>query len=170
MKKELIKTDIKAYQNALAKFEQYEVDKTEVHKFLNEYVGIETNDLDLTSIKTIEAIKQRFAKKHEANNTLNLKPLKLMQLMDIHYPTIVEKLDKIRLAPIQDKPKKENYSVFAETPEQIERLNIAKDFLAVCNKLETKVFFTNAFNAPIRYNPASNQTEYNQYWIKQRNR
>lgn len=163
---ELIKTNQTAYQEANKRFHEYTTAKEDAEAYINNILGINVSKVDLSKENAFKSILQLFADKHEAKNTMQLKPLKLMDLFDIDFEPIMQKLDYIRLKQVE-KPNIKDFSIYAVTPGEIERLQLAKDFEAITKKLDSNITsWSNPYKAPIMYNPATRKMELNHYWIK----
>ena len=60
-----------------------------------------------------------------------------------------------------------DFSEYAETPEDLRRLNIARKFLEAVKDLETGIVFTKPYQAPLRM-AFNGKHVLNHYWIKQK--
>jgi uncharacterized protein (DUF927 family) len=168
MKKQLIKTNEAAYSEAMTKYQSYLMAIEQAHEALNNHLGIDASDLDLNKPTAYKDALKMFADKHSQNNSLNLKPHKLAELLEIDLQVVLEALDKVRLSTQKTKPQKEDFSVFAETSAEIERLELAKAFIDLTNKLDSNVVtWSNPYRAPVVINPATRKWDLNHYWIKQ---
>lgn len=164
MQKEIIKTNQKGYELAQDKHQDY-LDLVEgTAELIKQTFEIEIENIDLRSAHAFNQIAERFAEKHKKQNTLNLRPLKLMELMELNPEKIIDLLGQINLNTQPTAPKLADFQIFATTPEQIERLKIAKEFMALLPKLGTPILgFRNPYNAPVKYDLS--ELVVNHHWI-----
>ena len=64
------------------------------------------------------------------------------------------------------KPDIKDYEMYATTPQEIERLHIAKEFLNIMGKLGTEVMFRNVLMAPVKRDVNTAKAIVNHHWIK----
>lgn len=164
-KKQLIFFDEAGYKKEESKQEAYlaEYDKTKRH--LEEVLEIGLDDFDLSLQRTFSDIAKAWAVKYKKQNTLNLKPVKLMSLLDIPIEDIITKLDKLKI----QKPEpisKDDFKIYTATPEENERLKVAKDFMKLLPKLKSKIVFQSPILAPVKMSGGTLIP--NQYYIKSR--
>jgi len=124
-------------------------------------IGIE----DLTVDNALNIFLSFFKKRHEKQNTLDLSAIKLADLMELDLARIISIFDtsKIKNYP---KPDIKDYEMYATTPQEIERLHIAKDFLNIMGKLGTEVMFSNVLMAPVKRDLNTGRAIVNHHWIK----
>jgi hypothetical protein len=68
--------------------------------------------------------------------------------------------------PHQIKPDIKDYEMYATTPQEIERLHIAKEFLNIMGKLETGINFTQPLKAPVKRDVYTGHAVINSYFVK----
>ena len=137
-----------------------------------DYIQKETNvsltNEDLVRDNAFNIYMQYFAELHKDNNNLNLRAVKLFDLMELNLEKVISIFDKAKVMPHQEQPKIEDYEMYATTPQEIERLHIAKDFLNIMGKLGTEVMFSNVLMAPVKRDLNTGKAIVNHYWVKQR--
>ena len=136
------------------------------------YIQKETNvsltNEDLVRDNAFNLYMKYFAELHKDNNNLNLRAVKLFDLMELNLEKVISIFDKAKVMPHQEQPKIEDYEMYATTPQEIERLHIAKDFLNIMGKLGTEVMFSNVLMAPVKRDLNTGKAIVNHYWVKQR--
>jgi len=137
-----------------------------------DYIQKETNvsltNEDLVRDNAFNLYMKYFAELHKDNNNLNLRAVKLFDLMELNLEKVISIFDKAKVMPHQEQPKIEDYEMYATTPQEIERLHIAKDFLNIMGKLGTEVMFSNVLMAPVKRDLNTGKAIVNHYWVKQR--
>ena len=137
-----------------------------------DYIQKETNvsltNEDLVRDNAFNLYMKYFAELHKDNNNLNLRAVKLFDLMELDLAKVISIFDKAKVMPHQIKPDIKDYEIYASTPQEIERLHIAKDFLNIMGKLGTEVMFRNVLMAPVKRDVNTGKAIVNHHWIKQR--
>jgi hypothetical protein len=165
--KELIYTDTRRFQADLVKHDAFLQLILESITFISDETKVELTPEDLTRENAFALYMKYFANLHEKANTLNLSGVRLMDLMELDLARIIGIFDKCRVMPHQVKPDIKDYSTYAETEQELERLQTAKEFLAVLKKLDTNVNFTNVYKAPIKFDVYDrNSLIPNHHWIR----
>jgi hypothetical protein len=88
--------------------------------------------------------------------------------MELDLAKVISIFDKAKVMPHQIKPDIKDYEMYATTPQEIERLHIAKEFLNIMGKLGTQVMFSNVLMAPVKRDMNTGHPCVNHHWIKQR--
>jgi hypothetical protein len=133
MDKILIYFNNEGYTSALKRFHQKE------NAFLR--IGIITDELGLfinpdeTDFK--DAILKAIAEKYKKQNTLNLAPEKLIQLMDIDLKEFYLSVDVYESLKHLQEPDKEKYSTYITTDEQKNRWELANELRNVFENAKT---------------------------------
>ena len=136
--------------------------------YISDETGVELQATDLTRDNAFNLYMKYFAELHKDNNNLNLRAVKLFDLMELNLEKVISIFDKAKVMPHQEQPKIEDYEMYATTPQEIERLHIAKDFLNIMGKLGTEVMFSNVLMAPVKRDLNTGKAIVNHYWVKQR--
>ena len=136
--------------------------------YISDETGVELQATDLTRHNAFNLYMKNFAELHKDNNKLNLRAVKLFDLMELNLEKVISIFDKAKVMPHQEQPKIEDYEMYATTPQEIERLHIAKDFLNIMGKLGTEVMFSNVLMAPVKRDLNTGKAIVNHYWVKQR--
>ena len=136
--------------------------------YISDETGVELQATDLTRHNAFNLYMKNFAELHKDNNNLNLRAVKLFDLMELNLEKVISIFDKAKVMPHQEQPKIEDYEMYATTPQEIERLHIAKDFLNIMGKLGTEVMFSNVLMAPVKRDLNTGKAIVNHYWVKQR--
>jgi hypothetical protein len=135
-----------------------------------DYIQKETNvsltNEDLVRDNAFNLYMKYFAELHKDNNKLNLRAVKLFDLMELNLEKVISIFDKAKVMPHQEQPKIEDYEMYATTPQEKERLKIAQDFLEILGKLDTSVNFTNVYKAPLKRDVNTGHPVVNHHWIK----
>ena len=104
-------------------------------------------------------------------NNLNLSPIKLAEVLERDTTRLKAMQDEFRkLQPIE-KPIKEDFQTYAETPAEIDRFNDSINLLKILEKfkqygINPNIFFNRAFNDLITFDLVSNEIKYNVNFIK----
>ena len=137
-----------------------------------DYIQKETNvsltNEDLVRDNAFNLYMKYFSEMHKDNNKLNLRAVKLFDLMELNLEKVISIFDKAKVMPHQIKPDIKDYEMYASTPQEIERLHIAKEFLNIMGKLGTQVMFSNVLMAPVKRDVNTGHPVVNHHWIKQR--
>lgn len=136
--KKLIQFNQNQFDQANHKFKQYQKAVDDVLTTIENETGIKLNDQDIREGRAFETLQRKFGEHHKENNTLKLKPIKLMELMDVDFYSIVRQLDAIKMLPVKDQPTKERFSIYAETKAELERLETAQTAIEMLNKMNIK--------------------------------
>ena len=136
--------------------------------YISDETGVELQATDLTRDNAFNLYMKYFAELHKDNNNLNLRAVKLFDLMELNLEKVISIFDKAKVMPHQEQPKIEDYEMYATTPQEIERLHIAKEFLNIMGKLGTEVMFRNVLMAPVKRDVNTGKAIVNHHWIKQR--
>ena len=136
--------------------------------YISDETGVELQATDLTRDNAFNLYMKYFAELHKDNNNLNLRAVKLFDLMELNLEKVISIFDKAKVMPHQEQPKIEDYEMYATTPQEIERLHIAKEFLNIMGKLGTQVMFSNVLMAPVKRDLNTGKAIVNHYWVKQR--
>jgi hypothetical protein len=126
-----------------------------------------TNE-DLVRDNAFGVFMKYFSELHKENNKLGLSGVKLFDLMELDLAKVISIFDKAKVMPHQIKPDIKDYEMYASTPQEIERLHIAKEFLNIMGKLGTQVMFSNVLMAPVKRDVNTGHPVVNHHWIKQR--
>ena len=126
-------------------------------------IGIE----DLTVDNALNIFLSFFKKRHEKENTLDLSAIKLADLKEIDLTRIISIFDTSRIKNYA-KPILKDYEMYATTPQEIERLKIAQDFLEIMGKLGTGINFTQPLKAPVKRDVYTGHAVINPYFVKGR--
>ena len=134
--------------------------------YISDETGVELQATDLTRDNAFNLYMKYFAELHKDNNNLNLRAVKLFDLMELNLEKVISIFDKAKVMPHQEQPKIEDYEMYASTPQEKERLKIAQDFLEILGKLDTSVNFTNVYKAPIKRDNNTGHPVINHLWVK----
>jgi hypothetical protein len=155
---------------------QFEADTLKHQNFLQfcfdsiDYIQKETNvsltNEDLVRDNAFNLYMKYFSEMHKDNNKLNLRAVKLFDLMELNLEKVISIFDKAKVMPHQEQPKIEDYEMYASTPQEIERLHIAKEFLNIMGKLETGINFTQPLKAPVKRDVYTGHAVINPYFVK----
>ena len=133
--------------------------------YISDETGVELQATDLTRDNSFSLYMKLFAELHKDNNNLNLRAVKLFDLMELNLEKVISIFDKAKVMPHQEQPKIEDYQIFAVSDIQKERLKIARQFLELLPKINSGINFTQPINAPIKGCPYTGRYVENNYWI-----
>jgi len=134
--------------------------------FIQKETNVSLTNEDLVRDNAFNIYMKYFAELHKDNNNLNLRAVKLFDLMELDLAKVISIFDKAKVMQHQEQPKIEDYEMYATTPQEIERLHIAKDFLNIMGKLGTQVMFSNVLMAPVKRDVNTGHPCVNHHWIK----
>ena len=134
--------------------------------YISDETGVELQATDLTRHNAFNLYMKYFAELHKDNNKLNLRAVKLFDLMELDLAKVISIFDKAKVMPHQIKPDIKDYEMYATTPQEIERLHIAKEFLNIMGKLETGINFTQPLKAPVKRDVYTGHAVINPYFVK----
>jgi len=134
--------------------------------YISDETGVELQATDLTRHNAFNLYMKNFAELHKDNNNLNLRAVKLFDLMELNLEKVISIFDKAKVMPHQEQPKIEDYEMYATTPQEIERLHIAKEFLNIMGKLGTGINFTQPLKAPVKRDVYTGHAVINPYFVK----
>ena len=133
--------------------------------YISDETGVELQATDLTRDNAFNLYMKYFAELHKDNNNLNLRAVKLFDLMELDLAKVISIFDKAKVMPHQIKPDIKDYQIFAVSDIQKERLKIARQFLELLPKINSGINFTQPINAPIKGCPYTGRYVENNYWI-----
>jgi len=133
--------------------------------YISDETGVELQATDLTRDNAFNLYMKYFAELHKDNNNLNLRAVKLFDLMELNLEKVISIFDKAKVMQHQEQPKIEDYQIFAVSDIQKERLKIARQFLELLPKINSGINFTQPINAPIKGCPYTGRYVENNYWI-----
>ena len=136
--------------------------------FIQKETNVSLTNEDLVRDNAFGFFMKYFAELHKENNKLGLSGVKLFDLMELDLAKVISIFDKAKVMPHQIKPDIKDYEMYASTPQEIERLHIAKEFLNIMGKLGTEVMFRNVLMAPVKRDVNTGKAIVNHHWIKQR--
>jgi hypothetical protein len=166
-KPQIISVNTRQYDKDLEKHNKWLEYAFESVQWLEQETKVSIGIEDLTVDNSLNVFLAYFKELHKKENTLNLSAIKLADLMELDLARIISIFDtsKIKNYP---KPDIKDYEMYATTPQEIERLHIAKEFLNIMGKLQTQVQFTNVLLAPVKRDVNTGHPVVNHHWIKQR--
>lgn len=162
-KKQLISFNQDSYNRELSKYETYKAEYAEIQKELESILDMDLSEFDLTLQRSFNDISKAWAEKLKDKNTLDLKPIKLMDLLDLPVENIISLLDKLRIQK-KDKPDVTEFKIFTSNEDENHRLQVAKDFLKLLPELKSKIVFQSPLLAPIKRDGSDMVP--NQYYVK----
>jgi hypothetical protein len=166
-KPQIISVNTRQYDKDLEKHNKWLEYAFESVQWLEQETKVSIGIEDLTVDNALNVFLSFFKKRHEKENTLDLSAIKLADLMELDLARIISIFDTTRIKNYP-KPDIKDYEMYATTPQEIERLHIAKDFLNIMGKLGTEVMFSNVLMAPVKRDLNTGKAIVNHYWVKQR--
>ena len=165
-KPEIITTDQRQFEKDTQKHQNFLQFCFDSITYISDETGVELQATDLTRDNSFSLYMKLFAELHKDNNNLNLRAVKLFDLMELNLEKVISIFDKAKVLPHQEQPKIEDYEMYATTPQEIERLHIAKDFLNIMGKLETGINFTQPLKAPVKRDIYTGHAVINPYFVR----
>lgn len=162
-KPKLISFNDRAYDKARIKFEAYQLKYNETQKKLESILELDLKEVDLSKEAAFKTITKMYGNNSPEAKALKISNLKLMQLRDIPIKELMTSLDSLRVKKVL-KPSKEDFKIYTSNSSEDDKLQTAKDFISLVDKLGTKVKFDSPISAPIIRNEGHMQP--NHYWIK----
>lgn len=138
MDKKIIQFNESYYNQQLFKYNSYVDAIHEAISMIKTETGVELSTEQIKEGRAFEKLQSMFAEKHKIGNTLNLSAVKLMELMEVDTLKIITTLDRLKLHSVKAEPTKEQYTIFAETPQEIERLEVCQQLCDFLKKLGIK--------------------------------
>jgi hypothetical protein len=164
-KPKLISFQKENYEKEMAKYQNFKLDYKHAQSRWSNLLELDLKDIDLTKERAFKDICKAFAKAWEKQNTLQLRPLKLMEAREINIKQLITDLDHIRTTA-RTKPIKKDFEVWTQNEDQNKRLEICLNFIEMLPFLKNAgISFRNNYQAPIMMG-VSTPTP-NQYFIKQ---
>jgi hypothetical protein len=166
--KQVIVTNERQFQKDCIKYDEFLKMAYESITYIEDNTKVVLSIEELIKKDAFRDFAKKFAMLHEDANTLKLSSLRLMDLMDLPVEKLVGIFDRIKLFQFQSSPNLDDYKIWATTPQELERLKVSLDFLAILKKLDTNLTFSNPYKAPIKFNVYDRSSlEPNIHWIKQ---
>jgi hypothetical protein len=166
-KPQIISVDTRQFQKDLEKYNKWLEFAFESVQWLEQETKVSIGIEDLVCENAQNVFLSYFKKRHEKENTLDLSAIKLADLKELDLARIISIFDTSRIKNYA-KPDIKDYEMYASTPQEIERLHIAKEFLNIMGKLGTQVMFSNVLMAPVKRDVNTGLPVVNHHWIKQR--
>lgn len=109
------------YNERLEKYHKYLNDCENLRVFINDQLDIKADDLDFKDENLFETILTRFSSKYEKQNTLNLKPFKLAELLEVNLDGVYSQISNLKQKhEVFNEPDREKYCLYVYEPEMIE--------------------------------------------------
>lgn len=162
-KKQLISFQSDYYNKELLKYEKYKADYQDIQRNLESVFEMDLSEFDLTLQRTFGDIAKAFAKKLKDKNTLDLRPVKLMELLELPIENIISSLDKLRIQK-RSKPEPEDFKIYTSNEDENHRLKVAKDLIKLMPDIKTKISFQAPMLAPVKMDGSTLVP--NQYYVK----
>jgi hypothetical protein len=163
----IITVDNRQFEKDLEKYNKWLEYAYQSVEWLEQETKVSIGIEDLTVDNALNIFLAYFKELHKKENTLNLSAIKLADLKELDLTRIISIFDTSRIKNYA-KPILKNYEMYATTPQEIERLKIAQDFLEIMGKLNTQVMFSNVLMAPVKRCVYTGHPVVNNFWIKQR--
>ena len=167
-KPEIITTNQRQFEKDTQKHQNFLQFCFDSIDFIQKETNVSLTNEDLVRDNAFGVFMKYFAELHKDNNKLGLSGVKLFDLMELDLAKVISIFDKAKVMPHQIKPDIKDYEMYASTPQEIERLHIAKEFLNIMGKLGTQVMFSNVLMAPVKRDLNTGKAIVNHYWVKQR--
>jgi hypothetical protein len=164
-KPQIISVNTRQFQKDLEKYNKWLEFAFESVQWLEQETKVSIGIEDLVCENAQNVFLSYFKKRHEKENTLDLSAIKLADLMELDLARIISIFDTSRIKNYP-KPDKKDYEMYATTPQEIERLHIAKDFLNIMGKLETGINFTQPLKAPVKRDVYTGHAVINPYFVR----
>ena len=164
-KPEIITTDQRQFEKDTQKHQNFLQFCFDSIDFIQKETNVSLTNEDLVRDNAFNLYMKYFAELHKDNNKLNLRAVKLFDLMELNLEKVISIFDKAKVMPHQIKPDIKDYQIFAVSDIQKERLKIARQFLELLPKINSGINFTQPINAPIKGCPYTGRYVENNYWI-----
>jgi len=164
-KPQIISVNTRQYDKDLEKHNKWLEYAFESVQWLEQETKVSIGIEDLTVDNAQNVFLSYFKKRHEKQNTLDLSAIKLADLMELDLARIISIFDTSRIKNIS-KPILKDYEMYATTPQEIERLHIAKEFLNIMGKLGTGINFTQPLKAPVKRDIYTGHAVINPYFVR----
>ena len=164
-KPEIITTNQRQFEKDTQKHQNFLQFCFDSIDFIQKEANVSLTNEDLTRPNAFNLYMKYFSEMHKDNNKLNLRAVKLFDLMELNLEKVISIFDKAKVMPHQEQPKIEDYQIFAVSDIQKERLKIARQFLELLPKINSGINFTQPINAPIKGCPYTGRYVENNYWI-----
>lgn len=160
-KRQLITTNEAHYSKELQKYQNYLHQYDIVQKRWQIFLEVDLSEVDLSLESAFKSITKLYKERWNKENLLGLSGVRLMDLKEVNVSALMSDLDKLRLMKTSE-PDKEDFKTYTTTPEENERLKVARDFKKMLPILNTSnIRFNNPMMSPIMANG-----EINKYFIK----
>jgi hypothetical protein len=166
-KPEIIMTDQRQFEKDTQKHQNFLQFCFDSIDYIQKETNVSLSNEDLTRDNSFNLYMKYFAELHKDNNSLGLRPVKLFDLLELNLEKVISIFDQARIMQHREQPKIEDYEMYATTPQEIERLHLAKDFLNIIGKLETGINFTQPLKSPVKRDIYTGLAVVNHQWIKQ---
>jgi len=164
-KKQIISVNTRQFQKDQEKYNKWLEYAYQSVEWLEQETKVSIGIEDLVCENAQNVFLSYFKKRHEKQNTLDLSAIKLADLMELDLARIISIFDTSRIKNYP-KPDIKDYEMYATTPQEIERLHIAKDFLNIMGKLETGINFTQPLKAPVKRDIYTGHAVINPYFVR----
>ena len=165
-KPEIITTDQRQFEKDTQKHQNFLQFCFDSIDFIQKEANVSLTNEDLTRPNAFNLYMKYFSEMHKDKNQLGISGVKLHDLMSLDLAKIIGIFDKAKVLPHQIKPDIKDYEMYATTPQEIERLHIAKEFLNIMGKLETGINFTQPLKAPVKGDIYTGHAVINPYFVK----
>lgn len=164
-KPKLISFNEDNYNKQMDKYQNFKLDYKHAQSRWSNLLELDLKDIDLTKEKAFKEICTAYAKAWEKQNTLQLRPLKLMEAREVNLKQLMTDLDHIRTTS-QTKPIRSEFEIWTQNEDQNKRLQISLNFIEMLPYLKNAgISFRNNYLAPIML--GITKPTPNHYFIKQ---
>lgn len=156
------------FNNAKALFEKKQMVKKQMYAELSNLIDEDAEPTASIENNPLQFFYDWLLEKYKDRNPMNLKAVKLVDLLEIDLTKFKDSIAKNNAIPNVPEPKEEDFNLYAETPEELARLKLSTDFIAVIQRAKKIVGFVNlaGFVPIIKFDGHLNDYVVNKEYVK----
>lgn len=156
------------FNNAKAVFDKKQIAKSQMYAELSKLIDKEVEPSENIENNPLQYYYDWLLEKYKDSNPMNLKAVKLVELMEIDLAKFKDSIAKNNAIPNVPEPLEENFKIYAETPEELARLKLSTDLVEVIQRTNKIVGFVNlsSLSPIIRFDGGKNEYVVNNDFVK----
>lgn len=159
---------LKEFNNAKALFEKKQIAKSQMYAELSKLIDGAIKPTESIENDPLQYFHDWLLEKYKDRNQMNLKAVKLVDLLEIDLTKFKDSIANNNKVPNVHEPKEEDFKVYAETPEELARLKLSTDLVAMIQRTKKIVGVLNlsSFSPIIQFDGMLNDYVINNNFVK----
>lgn len=134
------------FNKAKVLFDKKQIVKNAMYAELSKLIDNEVEPAESIENDPLQYFHDWLLEKYKDHNQMNLKAVKLVDLLEIDLTKFKDSIAKNNAIPNVPEPTEENFKLYAETPEELARLKLSTDLAEVIKRTKKVIGFINLSN------------------------